>query len=122
MIRFWHMKKLLSLLGLIPVLGLGQTCVVTWDVYAFQTYRLDVKTNLVDPWYPYCVVQMASNYVNGVFFPLHAGDHQPVHIDIPVSKQSGFFRLYTAPQNPTTGQLWPNSNSVAVPFTIQPPK
>jgi len=97
-----------------------------WTVWGKQIYLVDVKTNLTDKWYPYALVAMWGNLLgtqNGtnIYSPITTNMHQPVSIEIPVSLERGFFRVYTQPEN-TNGVVWPTTNSRPVPFKLIPPK
>lgn len=122
------MKKfsLATLLTLFLLTGMAQTnyAVLTFEIYGQQHYRVDIKTNLTDAWYPYAGMAMWRNCIgtntNGEFEygpEVTAEQHQSCSVRIPVSFQQGFFRLYTLPEN-TNGVVWPTSNNVSVPFTF----
>lgn len=121
------MKKILffALLALQPWTAKTEDfALVSFEVWGQQIYRLDVKTNLTDKWYPYSVVAMWRNCegtnTDGTFRygpEVRADQHQPCMLKVPIAPTRGFFRLYTLPEN-TNGVVWPTASSTNVPFKL----
>jgi len=84
------------------------TAIITWTLTNGVRYQVDYKESLSGAWFGHSLVSMDGPNPNP----------QSVQIVVPAGQTSGFYRVYTVPDN-YRGITGPTASSVSVPFSVR---